>query len=131
MDDFLRKAIGVSWTNKGRDYTGWDCWGLIVRFYKDVFNIDIRPLEGVSCCENPKEALRELAEEAHSWPEISLGFEQPGDVAVWRPLHTGIVVAKNRMIHCDVGSDTCLEYYNTTQWRHRLIGFFRHASLAE
>jgi cell wall-associated NlpC family hydrolase len=131
MDDFLKKAIGVPWTNKGRDYAGWDCWGLIVRFYGDVFGIDIRKLEGVSCRENPKEALRELEVEAHNWPEIPLGSEQPGDVAVWRPLHTGIVIAKNRMIHCDIETETCLEYYNTAQWRFRLIGFYRHASLAK
>lgn len=39
--EFIERAIGVPYLDHGRDYSGWDCWGLCVVAYRDVFGIEL------------------------------------------------------------------------------------------
>jgi len=41
FDDFQRKAIGVPFVPFGRDYDGWDCWGLVIRAWQDVRGVTL------------------------------------------------------------------------------------------
>ena len=36
IDEFIVKAIKVPFVDKGREYSGWDCWGSVCCFYRDV-----------------------------------------------------------------------------------------------
>lgn len=130
MQNFLLKAIGVPWVDRGRDVSGWDCWGLVVCFYKEVFGIDIMSYDGVSSSsENYVTAIRVAKRETVKWLPINPGQEQSGDTVMWRQLHCGIVINPGEMLHCLAGSETVVEKYrNNLNWqKERLIGFYRHA----
>jgi cell wall-associated NlpC family hydrolase len=126
MDKFISRAIGVPWVDKGRDFVGWDCWGLIVCFYRDIFKLDLNSYESVSCLAGRWQAVRAMKEEAKKWVDILLGEEKYGDVLIFRPLHSGVIVGNGKMLHCLPGSETCLERYNGVLWRSRLIGIYRN-----
>ena len=40
-DEWMRRAIGVPFVEMGRDFDGWDCWGLVIAAYRDVAGIGI------------------------------------------------------------------------------------------
>jgi cell wall-associated NlpC family hydrolase len=137
MDRFISKAIGgdtgmsaVPWVDKGRSFAGWDCWGLIVLLYREVFRVGLPSYEAFSCVTNDRSAIRTMISEAKKWIPIPGGQEKPGDIIALRPLHTGVVYKRGRMIHCLPKTLTCLEHYNGILWRNRLIGYYRHADLA-
>jgi hypothetical protein len=127
MKLFISRAIGVPFLDRGRDFDGWDCWGLVVAFYREVYHLTIESCDELSIIENPKEAIRAMIERAKRWTLVDVGQEHTGNVAIWRPAHASIVLPGRRMLHCLEGKATCIERYNHTMWRQRLIGFHRHA----
>lgn len=126
MKDFIAKAQGVPFRDRGRDYTGWDCWGLIWRAYRDCLGLDLTCLAEVPALQNWEAA--DLYEAIHRQHIEVTGKEQPGDVAVFRglPVHVGLVVEPGKMLHVEQGISTCVESYRGMAWRHKIIGIYRH-----
>ncbi len=56
------------------------------------------------------------------------GLEE-GDIVVLQcqdyPIHVGILVARNWVLHCDDGTNTTLERLNSMRWKNRIFGYFR------
>jgi cell wall-associated NlpC family hydrolase len=126
--EFINLAIGVPFLDQGRDFHGWDCWGLIRRAYRDCFGIELPDLN--RCTVLSYEQGRELFDSlAVAYREVDLALAQPGDVVILRgvPCHAGLVVQPGLMLHVDMNIDTCVEPYATGAWKTRVIGIYRHA----
>ena len=129
MREFTKKAISIPFVDGGRDFSGWDCWGLILAIYEHCFRIRLPYGEGFSC-EAPEAAAQALLDGAKAWVQVPIGREKIGDVILAKPCHVGVVLGKGRMIHCRYKTDTVIEHYDNTLWRRQIIGIYRHARLA-
>lgn len=38
-DDFARKVVGTQYINRGHDYDGMDCYGLVYLYFRDVLGV--------------------------------------------------------------------------------------------
>jgi cell wall-associated NlpC family hydrolase len=131
LQNFVNEAIMVPFKSKGRDWQGWDCWGMITHLFKR-FDIVI-PVESKDYCEmTGEEAMAEI--ENHSrflseWREVFKGDEKPGDVILIRadPLHVGVVLDNGLMLHTGRDTGTVVSRYLQSLWSKRIIGFYRHA----
>lgn len=129
--DFINLAIGVPFLDQGRDFQGWDCWGLIRRAYSECFGVELPDLD--RCNVLSYEQGRELFDSlAVAYQEIEPGRALSGDVVILRgvPCHAGLVVKPGLMLHVDQKCGTCVELYLSGVWKTRIAGIFRHADFA-
>jgi cell wall-associated NlpC family hydrolase len=133
LEEFAVLAIGVPFHDHGRDFQGWDCWGLVVRAYRECFAVELPDYSHISALSS-QEAGELFEAQKKFWIEVPAHQERPGNVILLRhgswPCHVGLVVKAGLMLHVDMDIDTCVEPYNSGAWRHRLIGIYRHAELA-
>ncbi|TSA10039.1 MAG: hypothetical protein D4R73_05900 [Deltaproteobacteria bacterium] len=129
--DFIKLAIGVPFLDHGRDFQGWDCWGLVVQTYQECFGIVIEDFSGLTGL-NSTESEKLYENYRNSWIEIESGKEMPGDLIIMRTrvIHVGVVVKKNMMVHAQNDYGTLVESYTAAIWKSRIIGIYRHVKLA-
>ena len=123
VDNFILKAIGVPFVEHGRDYEGWDCWGLCIRAYKDVLGVNLPDFSYTDTQEY--RALK------NSFETRADGFwqrSQPGNMSVaciYRRglvIHAGLSFGK-KILHVEKGIETCLE----PAGRMRIEGYYEPA----
>lgn len=131
---FAQKSIGVPFITGGRDFTGWDCWGLVFCAYREVFNINLPPHDedysDVLGKEHQAHLARIINSERHLWRAIKLEQSRAGDVILMkisgRPTHVGLLISKRDMLHVDRGHATARESFCETAWVRRTEGFYRY-----
>lgn len=133
LQEFYHKALDIPFKEQGRDYTGADCWGLIVLAYRDLFGITLPSNdEYYKDVKNYKE-LAEALSHREGW----LPTEAPvtGDVVLFnlsgRPFHIGLMVDEYRFLHLDLETGATLERVDSTLWKKRVEGFYRHVERAD
>jgi len=133
LTEFTKMAVGVPFLDQGRDFQGWDCWGLVVRAYRECYGVELPGYEHVSALSS-REAGELFEVNRQLWTEVLGRQERPGDVIILRvgswPCHMGLIVKAGLMLHVDMGIDTCVESYNAPIWKKQVVGIFRHAELA-
>lgn len=123
----LRAYIGIPYKERGRDFSGADCWGICKMVASDLWYIDLPEYfyteEQIL---QDAEALIK-AERAH-WLKVEQDFK-PGDVHIFRikghETHCGIHIAGHEFLHSLPGRDSCLESLMDINWMHRRTGSFR------
>jgi cell wall-associated NlpC family hydrolase len=127
--EFTNLAIGVPFLDRGRDFNGWDCWGLVHQGYHKCYGIDLPGYEHISAMKL-EEAGEIIDKQKELWTEVT-NKELPGDVIVLRfgswPCQVGLVVKPGLMLHVESGIETCTERYTSAVWNKRVIGHYRHA----
>jgi probable lipoprotein NlpC len=129
--NFISQAVGVPFQDRGRDFNGWDCWGLVWKAYREALGFNLPCLEDVPALKNWQAGnLFRAISQQHQ--EVPVGKENPGDVAVFRgyPVHIGLVVAPGKMLHVEPGIATCVESFLAPPWIQRILGIYRHVQLA-
>ena len=110
--DFAKSAICVPFCEHGRDYHGWDCWGLLQNGYRDVLGVELPYfLDAYENTSDYKSMLTLVKNECNiRWEECS---RKIGTVALIKRrghlIHTGIVITKYEILHCDRGAGTVIE----------------------
>lgn len=110
LTDFQRRAIGVPFVEDGRDYTGWDCWGLVMAAYRDVLGVTL-PDYGPNGAHTARALLRQFTQRECSFWQRS----DPAPMAVacifrrGRVIHAGLVVPRRYIMHVEQGVETCME----------------------
>ena len=128
LSELVNKSIGVPFKDFGRDLDGWDCWGLIVYAYQELYDIALEDFTGLTGL-NSKESKKLFEDHRNSWIELERGKEIPGDIVILRGssvIHTGLVLGKGMMLHTENHLGTCVETYNSGTWKTRVITFGRH-----
>lgn len=132
---FQRRAIGVPFVINGRDWSGWDCWGLVFTAYREIYDISIAKLSDDYDAETTFEELSRIAdtERAAEWNEVS--EPRIGDVVLFRvsrfQSHVAIVAEHGQMLHAMRGVGTCCERLGTITWAKRHVGYFRNRARAD
>lgn len=130
----LAVAVPVPFVAKGRDWSGWDCYGLVCCLYRDVFGVELRGL-GDAYRDTKSARIPDLVrhEQRSCWIEVRVPV--PGDVVILllrrRPWHCAVALGAGQMLHVDDdGIGTRTERIASLNWRGRLDGFWRHELLA-
>lgn len=131
--EWVKDYVGIEFENKGRGEKC-DCWGLVRRIYQEKFGIALpsfveydsaNDLREVSAIIRGKEKT-----EGKSWYPIDEGKEEFGDVAIFKiagqPVHIGFVLGNRKMLHIEMGIDSCVESYTSLRWQRRIHRFYRH-----
>jgi cell wall-associated NlpC family hydrolase len=127
MPDFGR-YIGIAFKDHGRGFDGCDCWGLVRLVYQNEYGIklpDMGPIyEKVT---DEKGMMKLYVSELPSWEKVEI--PQIGDVVLLRacglPIHVGIVVSENQMLHIEIKIDAVIERFDSALWGRRIEGFYR------
>ena len=132
MNDFILKVMGVPFVEKGRDYSGLDCYGLVRLSYHEIFGVDLPDYrdqyEDTGNSRDSRLALSELiAMKKRKWEPVAK--YQPMDVALFNlggmPIHVGIMIDKKNFLHCEKKIGTVIESISSLAWNRRLNGVFR------
>ena len=132
MADWADEYVGLRYKAGGRNRSGLDCWGLVLLVLRERFGIDVPVYSGVTwSVATSADVARKIEQERVGWTQIDAGQERPGDVILMRlrgyPIHVGIVLGDGMMLHAHDGADVTREPYQSVHWRHRIVGFYRHA----
>ena len=126
---WVLKYFDLPFKERGRDFDGVDCWGLVRLVYQNEFMIELKDLsEGYVTTKD--DCLADIVKrEAEGWKPIKSGFEKAGDVVVLRlrnePIHVGIVLDGKRFLHIQRGINAAVESYRSKRWGNRVEGFYR------
>ena len=127
IDEFIIKALSVPFKAKGRSYQAWDCYGLVYRAYKDVFNIDLPSFKDQSYKSAYLELKQIINNEKQNFEEVN--NPMLGDIALYscksNHPHVALVINKREALHCEGKSGTYIDQINNVIWKNRLDGFFR------
>lgn len=107
-DEWMRRAIGVPFVEMGRDFDGWDCWGLVIAAYRDVAGIGI---PDYTCGITDFKRLAGLFKDRDGGHWKRVDEPEPMAVAcIYRRgsvIHAGLVAPRRRIIHVEEGIQTC------------------------
>lgn len=131
LDDY----VGIPWLERGRDREGCDCWGLLAMVLSDRFGVALPSYRDDYQTVKDTAAIVGLIDgHMDEWVSIADGQEREGDGLLMsiagRPRHVGIVVSPGLVLHIERGVGSLIENYRCHRLRHRLVGFYRHVSLA-
>lgn len=118
----------IPFKEKGRDWSGCDCWGLVRLVYKEQLDIELPEFNGYKTLKD-REVIDQMIEgNIGHWIEIPAGEEQIGDGVLMRLLgrpHMGVVCRVNHVLHTNESGATT-EDYTRPNLRNRVIGFRRY-----
>jgi cell wall-associated NlpC family hydrolase len=134
--------IGIPFADCGRDRSGADCWGFIRLVLRERFAVEIPSYDAVYFHTRDFASMRRIFDEqakAGCWIEVMPRYEAPGreregDIVHMRvagePGHVGIVIAPGQMLHACDGVDSVRCDFDGMEWKHRILGIYRHRDLA-
>ena len=130
----LRRYQQIPWADRGRDWHGVDCWGLVWLFYREEAGIELPSYaEDYASAEESDEIARLIAGAESGW--ILVDDARLGDVVVFLlpqacglvPCHLGVVITPGDMLHTTRGGGSRLQRYGDRAWPFAIHGIFRHS----
>lgn len=107
QEEFIKKAVGVEWVNRGIDYDGMDCHGLNYLYYRDVLGVDISLPDGYFDLKPIDECWRDEIDSG-KWVDET-GPVKGGIIFTCykgsRPMHVGVCISKTHAMHCLGGEE--------------------------
>ncbi|MGD9850100.1 MAG: C40 family peptidase [Nitrospirales bacterium] len=136
LPDWINDYIGIPFVDGGRDRAGCDCYGLVRLVLAEQFAIDAPSYHEDYRSADDRAGVADALEARRGgrWQEITEArMAQAGDVAVFRvgglPLHCGLLVSPDRMLHVAKGCETVVEPIDGPVWKNRLVGLYRYLDL--
>ena len=126
------KYIGIPYSDRGRGDDAVDCWGLAQRVLREQFGVIVP--DYAEYYSTRRDAVRVggriTSEISAGWTEIDKGAQVAGDcillISLGQPIHVGVVVDGQWMLHIEQGTDACMEKYSSGRWVNKIKGFFRY-----
>jgi len=122
----IKDLIGIQWKEKGRDWEGLDCYGLLLLYFKHFKGILLPDYQYESnWCKQGKDYF--LDEYPKLWKKIKVPVKD--SVLLFRGYngmvdHTGIYIGKNFFIH-SIKNIGVLKS-RLTRWKPKLYGVFQY-----
>lgn len=129
----LTRYIGLPYLSRGRSEEGIDCYGIIIKFYKECLGIDLPDYvnEHSSSDDSVLVTVTRRSADLSAW--IPQEKPQFGDVIVFivmgHPLHVGMYLADGDFLHCLQGRNSCIE--NLDKWGKRVQKFIRYRGIID
>lgn len=126
------RFVGLPWRDRGRDFSGVDCWGLVRLVYACLLGIDLPSHSGDYVTAADAQALQQLiAGSMGEWTTVIDGVRRFDGVLMTRAgviRHIGVVTDPGFMLHVDEGGASVIERYQSSRLSRRVAGFYRHVS---
>jgi cell wall-associated NlpC family hydrolase len=132
LKEFINKALLVKFKDKGRNYEGWDCWGPSRCAYQDILGVELPSFIDDYVNAGDTKASRRvindiILSQKHNW--IKVEQSEALDVVLFRfgdtETHLGLMIDKNRFLHCEKKINTVIERIDSLKWRRRVEGVYR------
>jgi len=108
LQEYFKNWQGVRYRYGGLNTKGVDCSGLILRAYKELYNVDLP---------------RTVAEQARKGTRIKKKHLRPGDLVFFKTgrysRHVGIYLGEDKFIHASRSKGVIQSNLNNTYWRTR------------
>lgn len=122
------KFVGIPFKSGGRDFTGADCWGVAVLYYKHQLGIDL-PSFADEYHADDTERLRELiARHREGWQRVTV--PSVGDLVLFKLLgtetHIGVCLGNGKFLHATQKSASAVQDLNGTEYSRRVVGYFKY-----
>jgi hypothetical protein len=129
--EFTSVAISVQFLEKGRDYSGWDCYGLVYCAYRDVLKINLPLLAGGyegTGIHHFKELVELISAGKDEWNKVSERsfFDAVLLRMLSHPVHIGLVLEKNKFIHTREKIGTQLDRFGSLEWPECKVEGYYH-----
>lgn len=127
----LNTFIGIPYASHGRTFQACDCWGIVCLFYEFEMHRKLPFLAGeYSDATNNSEVNKVVGDSKYLFNEIKYEDRKHGDIILFNlhgnPVHAGIVLDADRMLHSLAGHNSCVERYSSTMWNSRIEGVYRY-----
>jgi cell wall-associated NlpC family hydrolase len=132
----LDRYIGVRFIDGGRDFDGFDCWGLVKTYYREERNIDL-PEFNISSSD-AKSINKNMTSEANlkKWVAVEKINIQMGDVITMSlssrhpdfVTHVGVFIGGGKFLHTIEGQTSTISNMISPMWNQRIRGFYRWAT---
>jgi cell wall-associated NlpC family hydrolase len=132
INDFITKALNVKFKNKGRDYSGWDCWAVPYLAYRDILGVELPSFIDDYINAGDDKASRRvihdiILRQKQNWDLVDK--PQALDIVLFRigdtQTHLGLMIDKSRFIHCEKKINTVIERIDSLKWKKRIEGIYR------
>ena len=126
--------VGLPWLDRGRDWKGVDCWGLLYLVYQTK-GIAVQSYSESYTSATEREQVALLAQDANKspWLSVERGQEQSFDMLFFRrgrlATHVGVVTARGKMLHICEGREAVIDRYDLSPWSVKLCGIYRHEAM--
>lgn len=126
-------AFDIEYVSGGRSEDGADCWGLIVLFYRKELGIELPLYEWVAPDKSTRhkttcEQAKQMAIDIGLFEEVD--SPEYGDIVLLNmlgmPIHVGVVIDKNLMMHTGSTHGVVIEDFTETKWNRRVKSFHRY-----
>lgn len=130
----LTQMIQVPFREKGRDLSGFDCWGAVRYGLEHLHGIEVPSyIEDYVSPHEGQEIAGLIQREAVQWVTVTLAAARAGDVLVLkiqnRPWHCGLVIEPPQFLHALAGAGTVMERWDGPMWAQRIVAAYRHPAL--
>jgi len=129
LDEFVARAGSVQFKEHGRDWDGWDCFGLVYCFYREVRGVIVP--DYLTAYENTldKGPINAAVNDGiKRWTRVEKPV--PGDGVLLscarRPVHMGLIISARDFLHTEVKINTVVEDFTSLLWQRRVLGFYRY-----
>lgn len=123
------KYIKIPYKNKGRDFEGCDCWGLLRLIHENEFGIDLPFFSAeYSDASEGRKIAKAITEGKSIVNYKEKDSPEYGDVVIFNirgnPCHVGVYIGKNRVIHVMKGTDSTIERLDSVRLKGRVEGYY-------
>lgn len=132
---FLNNILLMPFLEKGRDYSGGDCWAVPYLAYRDILGVElpsfVEEYTDTGFSSSSRKELNELIKRSKlSWFCVPEGDKlQPLDVVLFnlggQPIHCGLMVDSKSFIHCERKIGVVVERIKDIKWIKRVEGVYR------
>ncbi len=131
LEEFVRRMLLVPFVEKGRDFEGVDCWGLVLLGYRHVLGIELPSY--VDCYDKAdvrgsRGLGRLIVSHLPEWRRVSHPRAMDGALFLInkRPVHMGLLVDEHRVLHAEEKAGIFIERLYSPLWAKRLEGIYRY-----
>lgn len=126
-----RKYLSVPYVPRGRDTSGWDCYGLYRFMLAEHHGVQAdsyaEQYAGPPCKATDRAISLTLLRNLPSWRRVEVATH--GCAVVFniagQPLHCGYVTDQpDTMLHAMQGRGTCIERFDSLNWQKRIEGIY-------
>lgn len=135
LSEFANDALLTPFKEHGRDYDGWDCWGLLYLCHRDVFGIKIPSFADAYGSTSRRDELRKLISGNSQWNDWEqVETPEAGDAVYLamhgRFCHVGVMLDSRHVLHTEERCGTVVERIDRAPWKgdgyNKIEGFYRH-----
>lgn len=136
--EFADKALDIPFVERGRGWTGVDCWGLVMLAHQEICGVELPDqINGYTTTRDMRTIARLMKDyRGNNWQVVNNGSVKALDVLLLsvrsRPCHVALVLepAMKLMLHAEHERGIIVENWSRAPWRgpnyNNVKGIYRY-----